>query len=113
MVAHALKGQEFIGTVDRFKSQISVYSPTGVLAAPLRTPQRDNVMEFALALLLVLSALNTAAIVVIVLLKLRETGIRRVMKPSTELADFLDDVKLHGFGVIRLDPDSLLARRVR
>lgn len=33
--------------------------------------------------------------------------------PNEELADFLTDVKIHGYGVVRLDPDALLLRSPR
>lgn len=68
-------------------------------------------MAYILATLLVLSVFNTAALVAFAVLKARDIGIKKITRPTTDLADFLDDVKKHGFGVIRLDPDTLMLRR--
>jgi hypothetical protein len=70
-------------------------------------------MSILLSLVLALTLVNTLAIAVLAAKEFRTLGIKRVIKPSTELADFLDDIKSHGYGVIRLDPDTLMARGPR
>jgi hypothetical protein len=66
-----------------------------------------------LTLLLCLTALNTVAILTGAFFFVRSLIKKTHQKPTVDLADFLDDLKVHGFGVVRLDPDSLLVRSPR
>lgn len=66
-----------------------------------------------MGILLTLSLLNTIALIALAFLKARDTGVKKITKPTTELADFLDDIKVHGYGCVRLDPDSLIRRGPR
>jgi len=70
-------------------------------------------MSVAVGVLLCLSLINSAALALIALNQLKETRIKKILRPTTELADFLDDIKAHGYSVVRIDPDSIMARGVR
>ena len=38
---------------------------------------------------------------------------KEAVKPSKELADFMLDLKTNGYGVVRIDPDSIFYRGTR
>jgi hypothetical protein len=67
-------------------------------------------MDIALGLLAVLSFFNSLALIALAVIRYRESGIRRLTKPSSELSDFLSDIRHHGYGVIRIDPDTVMRR---
>lgn len=69
-----------------------------------------------LHILLGLTVFNTLSLFILAISKYREltkATLNQVIRPSTELADFLDDIKRHGYAVVRVDPDSLLMRSPR
>lgn len=70
-------------------------------------------MTILLSLTLVLTLVNSVCLGVFVFLEFQKMRIRNVVKPSTELADFFTDVKRHGYGFVRVDPDSVMARSPR
>lgn len=59
---------------------------------------------------LLLTLLNAIALGVLALSQYRRLQRRGLNKPSADLSDFLSDVKIHGYGVVRLDPDALMYR---
>jgi hypothetical protein len=67
-------------------------------------------MAVALGLLVAFCFINSAALAALAVIRYRESGIRRLNKPSTELADFLADIRHHGYGVLRIDPDTVMRR---
>jgi hypothetical protein len=70
-------------------------------------------MALALGILTALSLLNTLALAALAVVKYRESSVKRLHKPSTELADFLADIRHHGYGVARIDPDTVMRRSPR
>lgn len=67
-------------------------------------------MSVLLSIILALCLVNTLAIAILAAKEFKSLAIKRVIKPSTELADFFDDIKSYGYGVARIDPDTLMAR---
>jgi hypothetical protein len=70
-------------------------------------------MGIVLGCLAALSLLNTLALAALAVVRYRESGVKRLHKPSTELADFLADIRHHGYSVCRIDPDTLMRRSPR
>lgn len=66
-----------------------------------------------LNLILALTTLNTIALCFVGFVYYRKSGIRLVQKPNQELGDFMRDIQIHGYGVTRIDPDSLMRRSPR
>lgn len=67
-------------------------------------------MEIVLGLLFALTCINTGSLAVLAYCRYRESGVRRLTRPSTELADFLADIRHHGYGLLRVDPDTVMRR---
>ena len=70
-------------------------------------------MQLLLGFCLVFSFLSCCGTAILAFLKIKEVGIRRILKPTEELADFLGDVRKSGYGLVRVDPDSVMRRSPR
>lgn len=58
-------------------------------------------------LIFVLTLFNSAALAILAIAKHKKDGI---VNPTSELADFMGDLKRHGYSVARVDPDTVLRR---
>lgn len=65
--------------------------------------------SFGFALLL----LDTSILIFLFVQSLRARGVRPITRPTQELADFMDDIKGHGYSVVRVSPDSIMVRSPR
>jgi hypothetical protein len=64
------------------------------------------------AALLSLLCVQTCVLLYFVFLQFKKSGGKSFMprRPSDELADFMADIKRHGYGVVRIDPDTVMRR---
>ncbi len=71
-------------------------------------------MLILLTVTLCFSVLSCLGICLLLFIKFKEKGgVKRVLKPSEELADFLADIRRSGYGIVRVDPDTVMRRSPR
>jgi len=68
-------------------------------------------MNTLLVCLIILSVANYALLLYLV--KKKPAFKKSLHPPSEELVDFLGDLKRHGYGVVRIDPENLMYRSPR
>jgi hypothetical protein len=74
-------------------------------------------MTIVLSVVLVLSLLNTLALVALSYVYYQKSNLKeekkKLQNQGADLSDFMSDLKIHGYGVVRLDPDNLIYRTPR